>query len=339
MEILVPRGALVCFFYVSLLFAATVVGIGECADCAQNDIKTSHAFSGLRVTIDCKNEKEELKTIGAGELDEEGKFRVSLPNELANDRKLKQECYAQLHGVSASPCVAHGGIESTKIVFKSETDGEQMFSPTGKLRFSPTTCTSAFLWPHFKHPKLKHPPLKSFDHSFPHHKLLPPLPKKPFPPKLVLPPASIYKYPPVPIYKPKPPVYLPPKVLPPLVPIYKPKPPVPIYKPKPRVYLPPKVLPPLVPIYKPKPPVPIYKPKPPVYSPPKALPATFPIYKPKPPVFHKPLPPLPKVPPFPKKPTPPLPKHPKIPPKYFHHPKFGKWPLVLPDSGRTVRFH
>jgi hypothetical protein len=49
------RGALLCF-YVSLVFAAEfcyaddstaeVVGIGECADCAQSNIKTVHAFSG-----------------------------------------------------------------------------------------------------------------------------------------------------------------------------------------------------------------------------------------------------------------------------------------------------
>ena len=53
----VYRGALLCFFWVSLLFSASfchgstvqkveVVGIGECADCKQNNIKISQAFSG-----------------------------------------------------------------------------------------------------------------------------------------------------------------------------------------------------------------------------------------------------------------------------------------------------
>jgi hypothetical protein len=54
------RGALLCF-YVSLVFAAEfcyaddstaeVVGIGECADCAQSNIKTVHAFSGKHVFL------------------------------------------------------------------------------------------------------------------------------------------------------------------------------------------------------------------------------------------------------------------------------------------------
>lgn len=51
----ISRGALLCF-WVSLLFSASfchgsvqkveVVGIGECADCKQRNIKTSQAFSG-----------------------------------------------------------------------------------------------------------------------------------------------------------------------------------------------------------------------------------------------------------------------------------------------------
>jgi hypothetical protein len=54
------RGAVLCF-YVSLLFAATfcyagdktveVVGTGECADCAESNIKTVHAFSGKHVFL------------------------------------------------------------------------------------------------------------------------------------------------------------------------------------------------------------------------------------------------------------------------------------------------
>ncbi|KAJ6310814.1 hypothetical protein OIU76_015513 [Salix suchowensis] len=319
------RGALLCF-HVSLVFAAAfcyaddstveVIGMGECADCAQSNVKTAHAFSGLKVTIDCKPGNGDFKTRGVGELDEEGKFRVSLPNDVVKDGRLKEECYAQLHSASAAPCPVQNGIESSKIVFKSKTDEKHTFGLAGKLKFSPATCTSAILWPHppkSKLPPWKLPPVKDFHHPYLFSpKVFPPLPPKTFPP--------IYKKPLPPIYKPKPPVYK----LPP-VPIYKPKPtvykfpPVPIYKPKPPVYK----FPP-VPIYKPKPPVykfppvPIYKPKPPVYKFPPV-----PIYKPKPPVYkfppvpiYKPKPPVYKFPPVPiykPKPKPPVYKPTPVP--------------------------
>ncbi|XP_022853459.1 proline-rich protein 4-like isoform X3 [Olea europaea var. sylvestris] len=327
------RGAILGFF-VYLLFAASfcrgdektieVVGVGECADCKENNIKTSQAVSGLSVTIDCKLQNGEIKRVGVGELDKEGKFKVSLPEEIVQEGKLKEECYAQLHSASAAPCPAHNGLEDSKVVLKSITNGKHTFSPNRNLKFSTALCTSAFLWPFFKyppspkiHPWKKHfpkvyfPPLKNFGHPWP----LPPFPPvytKPLPP-----PVPIYMpkpHPhPVPIYKPKPhphpvPIYKP-KPHPHPVPIYKPKPlphPVPIYKPKPPV----KPLPPPIPIYKPKPkppiykppvvkplppPVPIYKPKPkpPVYKPPmvKPLPPPVPIYKPKPTVpIYKPKP-------------------------------------------------
>ncbi|XWS62671.1 hypothetical protein CRYUN_Cryun06bG0030900 [Craigia yunnanensis] len=326
MQILPFRGgALVCFLVFSLFVASfcnadgktvEVVGVGECADCAENNFETSKSFSGLRVTIDCKPENGVFKTRGSGELDKEGNFKVSLPEDLVKDGKLKEECYAQLHSVSDDACTAHDGLESSKIVFKSTSDEKHKFGLKGKLKFSPVTCASAFFWPHNKYPPLpkwKHPlhkvpplpPLESFHHHYPP---LPPIYKKPLPP-----PIPIYKPPPVPVYK---------KPLPPPVPIYKP----PVYKPP--VYK--KPLPPPVPIYKP----PIYKPPPvPIYK--KPLPPPVPIYKPKPhpPIHYKPLPPLPKIPPFYKKPCPPLPKLPplpKIPPKHFHHPKFGKWPPLPP---------
>ncbi|CAI9769844.1 unnamed protein product [Fraxinus pennsylvanica] len=224
------RGALLGFF-VYLLFVANfchgdektieVVGVGECADCKENNIKTSQAVSGLRVTIDCKLQNGEIKRVGVGELDKEGKFKVSLPEEIVGDGKLKEECYAQLHSASAAPCPAHNGLEDSKVVLKSITNGKHTFSPNGNLKFSTALCTSAFLWPsplpkihpwkkHF--PKVYHPPLKNFGHPWP----LPPLPPvytKPLPP-----PIPIYKKPlppPIPIYK---------KPLPPPVPIYKPKP-------------------------------------------------------------------------------------------------------------------
>ncbi|THG20670.1 hypothetical protein TEA_002291 [Camellia sinensis var. sinensis] len=314
------RGTLVGFWLV-VLFATSfcyggdktvleVVGIGECADCAESNIETSQAFSGLRVTIDCKPTNGEFKTRAAGELNEQGKFKVSLPKEIFEDGKLKEECYAQLHSASSAPCPTHSGLESSKIVFKSKTnDGKHTFTTTGKLKFSPVTCTSAFLWPHFQYPPLpKKPPCpeKPFPKFF-----LPPFPPKVFPPiyKKPLPPIPIYKKPlppPVPIYqKPLPPptpIYQ--KPLPPPVPIYqKPlPPPVPVYQ-KP---LPPptpiyqKPLPPPVPIYqKPlPPPTPIYKkphlpPPIPIYQ--KPLPPPTPIYKkplpPPVPIYQKPLPP------------------------------------------------
>ncbi|KAF5727838.1 proline-rich protein 4 isoform X1 [Tripterygium wilfordii] len=345
--------ALLClFFAASFCYAdntVEVVGIAECADCAQNNIKASQALSGLHVTIDCKAENaENYERRGVGQLSEEGKFTVSLPQELLKDGKLKEECYAQLHSASAAPCAAHDGLESTKIVFKSKTNDKHTFGVAGKLKISPMTCTSAFLWPHFKYPplhkfpKFKHPIFKGFGH----HYSFPPLPPKVYPPiyhKPLPPPIPIYKpkpHPvPIPIYKPKPhPVPIPiykPKPHPVPVPIYKPKPhpvPVPIYKPKPHpvpvpIYKP-KPHPVPVPIYKPKPhpvPVPIYKPKPPIYKPPVVLPPPVPIYKPKPPIYKPPVVLPPPVPIY--KPKPPIYKPPVVlpPPVPVYKP-----PVVLP---------
>ncbi|GFP85946.1 proline-rich protein 4 [Phtheirospermum japonicum] len=263
-----------------------VVGTGECADCKENNFKTSQAFSGLRVTIDCKIKNGDMKRIGSTELDEQGNFKVSIPQDLVeNGQKLKHECYAQLHSAAAIPCPAHNGLEASKIIFKSQTNnGKHVFVPTKTLQFSAALCTSKFFWPYFKYPPL--PPLKHFGHPW----LFPPLPPlykpKPLPPpvpvyeppvsKPLPPPAPVYKpEPPTPVYKPKPPtpVYKPePKPKPP-TPVYKPKPkpepkpPTPVYKPKPK------------PEPKPKPPAPVYKPKP---EPPVVKPPT-PVYKPKPP--------------------------------------------------------
>ncbi|GMJ06920.1 proline-rich protein 2 [Hibiscus trionum] len=302
---LVCRGAaLVCLLLLLLLLSVSsfcsakgveVVGVGECADCAENNLETTQAFSGLRVTIDCKPENGKFfKTRGSGELDGEGKFKVSLADDLVEDGKLKEQCYAQLHSASAQPCPSHDYLESSKIVFKSTGDDKHRLGLKGKLKFSPVTCVSASFWPHHHKfsplPKLS--PLKSFFH---HHYPYPPIYKKPLPPPIPVYKPPVYKPHPVPVYKP---------------PVYKPHP-VPVYKP---------------PVYKPHP-VPVYKPPVPVYT--KPLPPPVPIYKPKPypPIPHKPLPPIPKIPPFPKKPCPPIPK---LPPKYFHHPKFGKWPPLPP---------
>ncbi|KAK9666835.1 hypothetical protein RND81_14G214800 [Saponaria officinalis] len=315
--------------------------LGECTDCVQHNIEHSHAPKGLRVTIDCKSANGEVKTRGSGNLDEDGKFRVDFPKELVKDGKLKEECYAQLHGASNTPCPTFNELESSKLSILSKTsDGKQTFSPVTNLKFSPAICTSAFLWPHS--------PKKSFPKiPFPHFKKpisFPPIWKKPFPPipkikkpcpplvpifkKPVPPPVPVYYKPvppPVPVYKPPPvPVYY--KPVPPPVPVYKP-PPVPVYY---------KPVPPTVPVYKP-PPVPVYyKPVPPpvpVYH--KPLPPLIPkIKKPCPPIFKKKpiiLPPLPKLPPFPKKPCPPI--IPKLPfPKFPSHPLFKKpsWPTYPP---------
>ncbi|KAM1760718.1 hypothetical protein ACFX12_003565 [Malus domestica] len=351
-----------CVLFVSFCYAeqtVEVLGVGECTDCDQNSIKTSRAFSGLRVTIDCKPENGHFKTRGVGELNEHGEFKVSLPKEiLKEENQLKEDCYAQLHSASAVPCAAHDGLKSTKIVFKSKaSDGTQTFGVVGgKLKFSPVTCTSAFFWPHKKHPlfsKLPHlPKLPTFPkshpilgHPFPFPpKVFPPFPPKVFPPKVPIfkkplpPPVPIYKKPlpphipvykkplppPIPVYKkplpPPIPVYK--KPLPPPVPVYKKPlpPPVPIYK---------KPLPPLVPVYKKPlpPPIPIYtKPFPPPVPFFKPKPHPFFKPKPKPHPFFKPHPPLPKIPhPF-FKPLPPLPKipHPffKKPPIPPLHPKY-----------------
>ncbi|OIT25297.1 PREDICTED: proline-rich protein 4-like [Nicotiana attenuata] len=294
-------GRVLLGFSVSLLlFAVTfcyaddktiqVVGIGECADCKESNIKTTHAFSGLRVTIDCKVENGEIKTRGEGKLDKDGKLVVSLPQEMVKDGKLKEDCYAQLHSAYAAPCPAHNGIDRSKIVvIKSENDEKHTLKAAGNLKFSTALCTSAFLWPHYKYPPLpKLPPFPKI-HSW----------KKKHYPKMYLPLPPIHKKPFPPIYK---------KPLPPPILIYKPKP-----KPTPPVFKPPTV-----PIYKPKP-KPLPPPKP-IYKPVKPLPPPVPIYKPIPPFYKKPRPPL-----FPK-----VHIHPKIPPKYFHHPLFPPLPPSIP---------
>ncbi|KAB2600725.1 extensin-1-like [Pyrus ussuriensis x Pyrus communis] len=212
-----------CVLFVNFCYAeqtVEVLGVGECTDCDQNSIKTSRAFSGLRVTIDCKLENGHFKTRGVGELNEHGEFKVSLPKKiLKEENQLKEDCYAQLHSASAVPCAAHDGLKSTKIVFKSKaSDGTQTFGVAGgKLKFSRLACISAFFWPHKKHPffsKLPHFPPKVFPPKIP-------IFKKPLPP-----PIPIYKKPlppPIPVHK---------KPLPPPIPVYKKPlpPPVPIYK-------------------------------------------------------------------------------------------------------------
>ncbi|CBI37916.3 unnamed protein product, partial [Vitis vinifera] len=314
-------------FWVFLLFSVIfcygsadqfeVVGVVECADCSESRIKASPAFSGLGVTIDCKLANGEFKTRAVGDVSNEGKFKVSLPEEMVKDGyQLKEECFAQLHSASAAPCPdAQSGLEASKIVLKAKTIGKKnVFGPIANLKFSSLTCTSALWWSFYKHPPLPKlplpfpkaypPPWKKFGHVY----------KKPLPPSI-----PIYKKPlPSPVHK----KLLPPKVLihkKPLPPkVLKPNkpfpPPSPVYK-KP---FPPSLLPPHVPIYKKPllPPTPIYnKPNPPPFY-------KWSIHKPIPPVYKL----LPPIPPLYKKPCPPIlkPPHylPKLPPKLFPFPNF-----------------
>ncbi|XP_042011623.1 proline-rich protein 4-like isoform X5 [Salvia splendens] len=306
--------------------AFEIAGSAQCADCELNNFKTAHAFSGLHVTIDCKVEKE-IKRVGKGELDADGKFKISLPKEIIVDVKNKH-CFAQLHS-AATPCP---GVGATQIVFKSQIDGKVTFTPKEALTFSTALCTSKFLWPFFEYPPL--PKTYSWKKHWPQI-TIPPLKKhhwKKVWPKITIPHPIVKTLPPpVPIYKPKPKIPVV-KPLPPSVPVYKPKPKlpvvkphppsVPIYKPKPKIPVV-KPLPPSVPVYKPKPKLPVVKPHPPsvpIYKPKpkipvvKPLPPSVPIYNPKPPVKHLP----PHVPIY-KPPTKPIP-HP------FHKP-----PVVKPS--------
>lgn len=288
-------------------------------------------YAGLHVTIDCKL-KEGIKRIADGDVDEAGKFKIPLPEEIVKRvMNLKKDCYAQLHSAAAAPCPSHGGVEAAKIAFKSQTGQKVIFAPAEALRFSTALCTSKLLWPYFGYPplpkmdpwkkdwpKITFPPLESFGNpwSLPPTYESKPKPKPEHKFKPLSPPFSYNKPPPIPAYKPKPkekpPVY---KALPPPAPFYKPptKPiPPPFYKPTPKTPVYNKPLPPTVPVYnKPLPPTkPVYKP--PVYKP---LPPTKPVYKP--PVVTEPL-----APEFPMFPFPPMLKKPcppfgKIPPENF----------------------
>ncbi|KAL9252094.1 Proline-rich protein 4-like protein [Drosera capensis] len=334
-----------------------VTGAGECADCQIKNIKSSKAYNGLRVTIDCKLANGEMQRRGSGELDKQGNFRVALPEDLLQDGKLKEECYAQLHSASNTPCPAHDGIDSSKIIFVSKSDdGKHAFSTAGKIKFSSETCVAKFFW---------YPP--------PLPKLFPPHPwfKKPFPFPKPCPPPAVPTPVPVPVPVPTPvPVPVPVPTPVPVIPKPKPKPspkpfpkpspkpcptPKPFPKPSPKPFpkpspkpcptpkpfpKPPVVIPPVIP----KPPIviPPVIPKPPVILPPPFVPKPFPPFVPKPfPPFpyHKPLPPLPPfpyhkplppLPPFPyHKPLPPLPPFPwhKPLPTFPPLPPFSKPPL------------
>ncbi|CAN8328838.1 unnamed protein product [Cochlearia groenlandica] len=224
-----PRGLVPCMLLlVSGLFSATTsfARVVEVVGYAESEIQNPHSFSGLRVTIECKVNKGHFVTRGSGKIDDKGKFNMNIPHEIvSNDGVLMEECYAQLHSAAGTPCPAHDGLESNKIVFLSKTGDRHIMGLKQNLRFTPQLCVSKFFWPM--------PPFKGFDHHFP------------LPPPLELPPF------------PKP---CPPKQSPPSVPVYDPPPPVPVHEPPPKVELPPPV--PKKPCPPPKVPVPVQKPPP-----------------------------------------------------------------------------
>ncbi|CAL5341253.1 unnamed protein product [Camellia sinensis] len=300
---------------------AEVIGIVECADCTRKNF--SQTFSGLHVTIDCKSTNGKLKTAGVSELDEEGKFTVSLPNGIAKNGELKEDCFAQLHSATGALCALHNDQEASNIIFKSVANGKQTFGLSGKLQFSPTTCVSAFLWPFFKHPPLPH---------------LPHWPKLPHWPPIEYPPPQPEGSPPAPVYnKPLSPPPPPPSPSPPPPYIYK-SPPPPSPSPPPPYYYksppPPSPSPP-PPYYYMSPPPPLPSPPPPYYfkSPPPPSPSPSPTppyyYKsppppspsPPPPYYYKSPPPPVKSPPPPyiyKSPPPPVKSPPPPPPPYYY---------------------
>ncbi|KAK7341292.1 hypothetical protein VNO80_24218 [Phaseolus coccineus] len=366
MQVLTRRqGALLCFLSVLFLVAGfcyghhstvEVVGLGECTDCNHKNIKTSDAFSGLRVTVDCKAASGDFVRRGVGELDENGNFKVSLPHDIVEADELKEECYAQLLSASAAPCPSHDGPFSTRIVIKSKGVDKHTLRPAGKLKFSSETCASAFFWHHPLLPKLPpHPPITIPPIVFPplppkiFHKHPPPVyspppvytpppvheepspppspPKEspPKPPKPSPPKEPPHPKPPKPCPPKEPPHPKPPKPCPPKEPPH-PKPPKPSPPKEPPHPKPPKPCPPKEPPH-PKPPKPSPPKEPPHPKPPKPCPPKHPLLPPLKPHPHPPLPPLKPHPLPPLKPLPPLPK---IPPKhFFHHPK---WPPVPPSS-------
>ncbi|KAI4318328.1 hypothetical protein MLD38_032052 [Melastoma candidum] len=109
-----------------------VVGLVDCFDCAIKKVFPHEAFSGIGVTVDCKEGNEQFKTRGVGLLNGEGKFWVFLPREiLLENGNLKEECFIHLHSASATPCTPLDGIEATRIVLKSKIDEKYTFGPAG----------------------------------------------------------------------------------------------------------------------------------------------------------------------------------------------------------------
>ncbi|GMP64161.1 hypothetical protein CsSME_00025564 [Camellia sinensis var. sinensis] len=291
------RGVFLGFWFFLLLAVTTcygdnetaeVIGIVECAGCTQKNFKISQTFSGLHVTIDCKSTNGKLKTAGVSELDEEGKFTVSLPNGIAKNEELKEDCFAQLHSATGALCALHNDQEASNIIFKSVANGKQTFGLSGKLQFSPMTCVSAFLWPFFKHPPLPH---------LPHWPKLPHWPGIP----IKYPPPQPEGSPPAPVYN-KP--LSPPPTFPPQ-PQQEGSPPTPVYS---KPLSPPPTFPPQ--------PQPEGSPPTPVYNTPLSPPY---YYKSPPPPVKSPPPPYYYKTPPPASPSPPPPYYYNSPPPLYHY--------------------
>ncbi|XP_035834141.1 proline-rich protein 4-like [Helianthus annuus] len=119
-------------------------GFGE--DGLENNIQTSQALSGLKVTIDYKLEDGNFQTRGVGKLDEKGQFKLNLPQEILEDGMLSGECYVQLHNAANAPCAFYNGLEASKITFVSKSN---KYTPLDRLENSnslPAICSSATLW-------------------------------------------------------------------------------------------------------------------------------------------------------------------------------------------------
>ncbi|CAK9138338.1 unnamed protein product [Ilex paraguariensis] len=338
MLVLLIRRGVHLALWVSLLFALSfcygdhetveVMGFVECSDCDQKNIKTSQASSGLHVTIGCKSTNGGLKKRGAGDVDKNGKYKVSLPGAIIQAGELKEECFAQLHSASGAPCPVLNYQRASKLIIKSIDKGKLTLGLDGKLKFSPATCTSLFLWPFFKYPPLpKLPPLPGIPIEYPKYPRPPPEVPPPAPVYAISPPqpAPVYKEPlppPTPTYKNLTPPRtnkLPP---PPLAPQHKktvPSPPITNQKPPSPTPIYNSPLSPHVPVHKKpfSPGTPTYGPSPPV----KKLSPPLPLAPNAPPIYRKTYPPIPRAPPIPK-----LPPTPGVPRKYFNQPKVGRKP-------------
>lgn len=106
--------------------------------------------AGLHVTIGCRSTDGKIKTMGSSEFNDEEKFRVILPQETIKDGVIRKQCYAQVHSASNSPCPLSNSQETSNIIFQYKSKDKFTISHSGKLNFSPVTCTSKFLWPFHK---------------------------------------------------------------------------------------------------------------------------------------------------------------------------------------------
>ncbi|KAK1351965.1 hypothetical protein POM88_053846 [Heracleum sosnowskyi] len=118
----------IIFFWLSLLFIVIccqnkdekleVVGFIEHRDFTGSKVKVSQTFSGLDVTIGCTSTHGKIRTMGSGEINQEEKFRVFLPQETVKDGVIKKECYAQVHSASDSSCPLSYSQKSANIIFQ-----------------------------------------------------------------------------------------------------------------------------------------------------------------------------------------------------------------------------